>query len=71
MFGEDILEENFCKLWGIYVRPPGDEMGHFGESIHYHQYRIETPSETGNHSIKFMEMDDQGLSGIGRKCSGP
>ena len=29
------------------------------------------PSETGNHSIKSMEMDDQGLSGIGRKRSGP
>ena len=32
---------------------------------------VSNPSETGNHSMKSMEMDDQGLSGIGRKRSGP
>ena len=27
--------------------------------------------ETGNHSIESMDMEDQGLLGIGRKRSGP
>ena len=32
---------------------------------------VSNPSETGNHSIKSMDMEDQGLLGIGRKRSGP
>ena len=32
---------------------------------------VSKPLETGNHSIKSMDMEDQGLLGIGRKRSGP
>ena len=32
---------------------------------------VSKPLETGNHLIKSMDMEDQGLSGIGRKRSGP
>ena len=42
VFSEDILEENLCELWGIYVRPRGDEVGHFSESVHYYQYCVES-----------------------------
>ena len=31
---------------------------------------VSKPLETSNHSIKSMDMEDQGLSGIGRKHSG-
>ena len=34
-------------------------------------YIVSNPSETGNNLIKSMDMEDQGLSGIGRKRSGP
>ena len=32
---------------------------------------VSNPLETGNHSIKSMDMEDQGLSGLGRKRSRP
>ena len=31
---------------------------------------VSNPSETGNHSIKSMDIEDKGLLGIGRKHSG-
>ena len=32
---------------------------------------VSNPLEIGNHSIKSMDMEDQGLLGFGRKRSGP
>ena len=42
VLGKDILKENLCELWGIYVGPHGDEVGHFGELVYYYQYRVKS-----------------------------